>query len=433
MVAAAVIGSAVVGAGASTYAASKASKAAKGAAKENNALLQAAQDRAYATVDPYVQQGYTANNALSRIVGGTGYAATPMASAANSGFGAKPPGGMAGYTPSDPKARSQAPASNGLLSGGPFAQAINSVAASANAQSGGSFAGDGSAVWDAYMAENPDVAQRAQEGVAEGLIGPGKQWATPQAWAQYHYENGGKAEGRQLPSAPQAAPQPTYMGNPQYGPQLAPRPIMTRPSAPALDVSIENYQQSPDYEVQLSEGNRNILAQKSRLGGLESGDALKDLQKYGQDLALGDYSQWRGYETGQRNFEASRGDQNFNVDAARSDAQYDTDRGYLTSRFDTQVNDLFRLSGQGLQAAGTAINVGQNTANGMSNNNNSAASATGNAAIAGSNQVNNLLGTALQTYGMANSGYGGYSSAAPPPGSGYQPGRIGYTGSQVPF
>lgn len=366
--AAAILGSAVIGGAVSMNAASKASKAAKNAATQNNALLQAAQDRAYQTIDPYLAPGYNATNALSRIVGGTGYAAQ-----------------------------------------------ANPLAASAGPD------------WNAYMAKYPDVAQRAQEGVAEGVIGPGKQWQTPQEWAAFHYQNSGQAEGRTLPETPAQTPAPTTQGNPTYGPQVAPRPVMSRPAAPTLDVSIGNYQQSPDYEFQLSEGNRNILAQKSRLGGLESGDALKDLQKYGQDVALGDYSQWRGYETGQRNFEASRGDQNFNVDSARSDAQYDADRGYLTSRFDTQVNDLFRLSGQGLNAAGTAINVGQNTANNMSGNNNSAASATGNAAIAGSNNVNALLGTALQTYGYMNGGYSGGTS-----GYGTPPKPINYTAPTSP-
>lgn len=54
--------------------------------------------------------------------------------------------------------------------------------------------------WDAYMAANPDVAARAQQGVTSGEIGAGKQWGTPQDWAAFHYQNGGKAEGRVLPT-----------------------------------------------------------------------------------------------------------------------------------------------------------------------------------------------------------------------------------------
>lgn len=344
MVAAAVVGSAVVGAGASMSAASKASKAANRASEANNALLKAAQDRAYDTIDPYLQPGYDANNALSRIVSGGGYATPPKTGAA----------------------------ANDL---------------------------DGAAYVDAYT----DLQAAWNDPNVQAAWGGDKD-----AWGDAHFlEQQARNEGRVMPQT--AAPTPNAPANPTYGPTIAPRTVGVRPTAAPLDISVGNYQKSPDYDFQLSEGNRNILAQKAALGGLESGSAMKALQKYGQDVALGDYNQWRGYTTQQYNTDRDFNNTNFDIDESRSDARYDADRGYLTSRFDTQVNDLFRLSGQGLNAAGTAINVGQNTAAGMSANNNSAASATGNAAIAGSNQVNSLLGTALQAYGQFKTPQAGQS------------------------
>lgn len=54
--------------------------------------------------------------------------------------------------------------------------------------------------WDAYLSSNPDVAARAAELQQSGIIGPGGQWATPQDWAAFHYQNSGQAEGRALPT-----------------------------------------------------------------------------------------------------------------------------------------------------------------------------------------------------------------------------------------
>lgn len=120
-----------------------------------------------------------------------------------------------------------------------------------------------------------------------------------------------------LPQAPTYTP-PTLAPAPRYtAPTLSAAPTYTAPEyretqvAP-LDISLGSYQQSPDYQFQLSEGNKNILGTYSQLGALESGAALKALQEFGQNLALGDYNQWRGYTTDQyntnRNYVANRDD-----------------------------------------------------------------------------------------------------------------------------
>jgi len=81
------------------------------------------------------------------------------------------------------------------------------------------------------------------------------------------------------------------------------------------------------------------------------------------------------------------------------------------------LDRLFGLSGQGLSAASSLAGVGQNYAGAVSQNNNNAADATGNAALAQGSIFSNLLtqlaGTAGYTRGQSsygqNTGHGGSS------------------------
>lgn len=70
-----------------------------------------------------------------------------------------------------------------------------------------SFAGTpaGSQDWNAYLAQNPDVASKAAtEGAAAGM--------TPTQYAQYQYNNYGQTEGRQVPTSAGTGLTPTNMG-----------------------------------------------------------------------------------------------------------------------------------------------------------------------------------------------------------------------------
>jgi hypothetical protein len=49
---------------------------------------------------------------------------------------------------------------------------------------------------------------------------------------------------------------------------------------------------SPDYQFRLDEGNRNILGNAAATGGLQSGNTLKALQSYGQNMASGEFGNY---------------------------------------------------------------------------------------------------------------------------------------------
>lgn len=111
-------------------------------------------------------------------------------------------------------------------------------------------------------------------------------------------------------------------------PIFADRPVVERPEMAALNVGLDAFKASPDFQFQLDQGNRNIMANRAALGSLDSGAALKELQEYGQNLALGDYNQWRDYTTDEWWKSAGRLDQNYMFDASRSDRNYDADRSF---------------------------------------------------------------------------------------------------------
>lgn len=212
-------------------------------------------------------------------------------------------------------------------------------------------------------------------------------------------------------------------------------PTYRETSVAPLDVSLGKYEKSPDYEFQLDQGNKNILANASATGGLESGAALKALQTFGQKLAMGDYSQWRGYTTGQYNtdraYTANRDDaansfgqstalakfgadqSNYQYGTNLGQSIYNANRDYSTNRYDTNTNALMGLAGYGQNAtnanSGALSAYGQNVGNAYFNN----ATTQGNAALAGAGQLNNLLsnGTSALAYYYGNQGGAGGAGA----------------------
>lgn len=288
----------------------------------------------------------------------------------------------------------------------------------------------------AFETANPDLVQEATRVTTDG------EFPSKEAYYQWHDQNYPQ-ENRNLQQYVVATPATTPATTPdtpatpttpvgpqspanldQTGTYTAPRPAVGPAppyTAPAyretavapLDVSLSSYQQSPDYNFQLDQGNRNILANASATGGLESGAALKALQTFGQNLALGDYSQWRNYATGQyntdRSYTANRDDaaNAFNTTQANNtfnaangtyqfgttlgQNEYNSDRDYLTGQYNTGTNALLSLAGYGQNATNASNNaLGQNATN-LSNGYFSNASNQGNAALAGAGQTNNLL------------------------------------------
>lgn len=375
--------------------------------------------------------------------------------------------------------------------------------------------------WQAYIDADPGIMQEYNRIKSAGRhLENDLNVHNPIEFAQWHYRTAGQAEGRQVPvyeaqtqtaqtptdappaptapvrregpvttatglpgtPAPSAAdidadgfytaPRPTPQAAPTYtAPTLAAAPTYTAPTyretqnAP-LDVSIGSYEQSPDYGFQLDQGNRNILANAAATGAGQSGAALKRLQEYGQNLAMGDYGQWRDYATGQyntnRNFTANRDDaaNSFNVNNAQfGSAQandqwryrgaydqsnalarfqadqgnyqygttlnqnlYNSDRDYATGRNDTNTNALLSLANIGQGATGQLNSATQSSANNTGNAYLANGNNQGNAAMASAGQTNNFLSNGVNAlayyYGNNGSGSAGSPTARSPVGYG---------------
>lgn len=130
---------------------------------------------------------------------------------------------------------------------------------------GSSIAGAGSPDWQAYLAANPDVAARAQQGVEQGLIGPGKQWATPADWAAYQYSNTGQGEGRALPTLAGAVP-----GSPSAGQS-------------ALEQFLQG---TPGFQFGLDTGVKALQQSAAARGMTRSGATMHSIIDYGTNYAM---------------------------------------------------------------------------------------------------------------------------------------------------
>jgi len=283
-----------------------------------------------------------------------------------------------------------------------------------------------------YLKQNPDVAAGWETAKNDPQYG-----GDINKWAASHYETYGKNEGRVLPEADQAAApatpaepsRPGLVQTPAYqAPTLSQTPAYQAPEMDPLDVSLGSYEKAPDYEFQQTEARRGTLAGAAATGALRSGAAAKALQDRAQQIAYGDYTNWRNYTTGQYNTDRSRADQNaqfgYNAltdqnrfkDSAAIDAStfgynaltnqnsqanqynqqnFNTDRAYTADQKQQGTNNLFTLSGLGASATGANNNAIANTASNNSNALFSNASAQGNAALAGAGQTNNAINTGV--------------------------------------
>lgn len=125
-----------------------------------------------------------------------------------------------------------------------------------------------------YLQANPDVGAHWQTLTAAQK----RQYPTPQAYAAYHYDTHGRAEGR--PYAPGAG-------------QTTPGAGAGTGGAPAAGGNgiLEALRSTPGYQFQMDEGTRAIEASLAARGLSNSGAAKKALLKYGQGLADQTYGQ----------------------------------------------------------------------------------------------------------------------------------------------
>lgn len=199
-VAAAVIGSAVVGAGASAYAANKGAKAQTKAANQANQTLQQTQSQIRQDLLPYNEAGQAATQSLNRLLG--------------------------------------------LSTGG---------------GGGGGSANISAPDWSAYMAANPDI--QAEFGRVGSSFG-----GDPAAYAQWHYQNFGQSEGRQLPMVGGVS---NGTGGLTAGPN-------------AIQASLESL---PGYQFARTQGLKATQNAAAARGLGVSGAALKGAAKFATGLA----------------------------------------------------------------------------------------------------------------------------------------------------
>lgn len=148
----------------------------------------------------------------------------------------------------------------------------------------------------------------------------------------------------------------------------------------ASQAALNTYLNSTGYQFDKTQGQDAITSDKAASGLLDSGSTLTALDKFGTGLA-DQYGQ-----------------------------QYE--------------QNLYGVSQQGANAVNALVGAGTNYANQVSTNNNSAATNTGNAAIAGANNTNALIGQALSAYGAfrGQSSFGGGAGAGGTPYNAFAPG-----------
>lgn len=410
-------------------AASKANAAQQQAAQQQLQLQREQFDRVEGLNQPFIQGGYAGFDALlSRLGVQPGMAGQPQVRPANGNVGA-------------PQA---APQPNNGAPGPDF---------------------------NGYLAANPDVAQWAQQAVAQGA------YASPEEAAQFHYQQYGQTEGRQLPQTPAQAP--TAPEAVQADPNAPPDYMnMARPDAPAAPefmrpeaMQFQDYGQGPQFswdpsqiandpgfKFETGEAAKGVNANFAARGKVRSGAAATALQDrlfgvahtYGNDYfsrALQGYGanrsafqDNRNYGTGLTQYQQGRADNVFGDDRAYDtarwqdqrtygDARFDAERNYQTNRYDTGTDNLFRLTGIGLTGAGNVSGAGaayaNNAGNIFGNQADSTAAAAQQRAGANAGLAGSIGGAAANIF--ANWG-GGVRTPAAAPNAGGWTGQMGNWG-----
>jgi hypothetical protein len=433
----AAVAAAAIGGAATVYGASQTKKAANKTAEANEratdkqiAAQQAALDKITNLNQPFITGGAQGFSALLSALGITG-AAPAAAPAPALRYGAA--GNMVRVPAQAPTSPMSAPMQEET-----FAQAKARVEGRAAAQPAATGATtqaptmpaqqSGQPDYAAYYAQNPDL--QAEYARLKADPATASQFATPEAYAQFHAQTFGD---RPVPtSAPAQAPAPAPAPDPNAPPNLmnAARPdAAAAPSfdgrAPDLNSFFSNFEADPGAAYRRDQALDSVNAKSAVRGKLRSGDAAKALATLGSDLASQEFNNWfnrqntlynnsrnafqndRAYDTGMWQYGVDRGDRNFN-----------TDRSYQTSRDDTRIGNLFDLTRIGTGAAGNVSGAVTNNANAQtgiygSQANNQAdaayARANANAGMAGS-----LAGAATNLFANWGGSSGSQTNAAQP-------------------
>jgi hypothetical protein len=360
--AAAIIGSSVLGAGASAYGASKqASAAKKGAAAQKDAANQtlAMQQEIYndqrALQQPYYQAGLQGLYGQSGVMDllGKGGGGQPMGQSA--------PQGVPQLQTGQPNYAS------GNYGVSPMGQQAP--------QSGNN--------WSAYLQANPDVAKWAgtaatqphfTKGAGRAADYNGDGSLSPEEMAQYHYQQSGKGEGRQVPQYQNALAQPATQSTGQVG-NAQQVNVNGAPTDPTQGPMTQALRQTPGYLFLQDESKRQIENSFASRGELLSGGAMNALN--------------------------------------------DRTLGIADQTYQQSVNNNFNLANLGMGAAaqiqGAGSQYGANAGNALANIGNATANGAmgqANAWNAGAQGVGNALMGGVGMYG-GMSGWGGGGGATP--------------------
>lgn len=141
------------------------------------------------------------------------------------------------------------------------------------------------------------------------------------------------------------------------------------------DFTAADFQRDPGYQFRMDEGMRGVEASAAARGGALSGGALKDISRFGQDFASGEFS--NAYNR-------------FNADR------------------DRRFGRLAELAGIGQTATGQIANQGANVAANIGNYQTQAGNARASGYVGAANSVNQGLGT-IGNWVQQQGGLGGYS------------------------
>lgn len=114
--------------------------------------------------------------------------------------------------------------------------------------------------WAGYINANPDI-----QNYYNSTPQVQQMFGSPEAYAQWHYQNYGQNEGRQVPMSGGAAGVPGQTG------------------AQAQQSAIDQLKDSPLYQSLFNNGKDAILANASATGGLRGGNTNTSLANFGRD------------------------------------------------------------------------------------------------------------------------------------------------------
>jgi hypothetical protein len=208
----------------------------------------------------------------------------------------------------------------------------------------------------AYLDANPDVAQAA----AQALRTPhlrNRGITTPQQYAEYHYNTHGRSEGRQTGQPdPQTQPmqpnQPMQPMDEQVKPEINGGVRSISPDGQPVDPRTQSLRNTPGYQFQLDEARRGVENSFASRGKLLSGAAMTALSDRSQGLADNTYQQ-----TLQNAFNVANYGQNAAANMGAAGQNYATGAG-------NAFGNIGNAAAQGAYGRADAFNAG---AQGVSN------------------------------------------------------------------